>query len=39
LRLLTQRVVELEIVETVCPETVRQALKKGGSNRGARFAF
>ncbi len=35
LRLLTARVVELEIVDTVCPETVRRALQKGGSSRGA----
>lgn len=35
LRLLTRRVVELQIVEAVCPETVRQALKKGGGSRGA----
>lgn len=35
LRLLTTRVVELAIVESICPETVRQALKKGGSSRGA----
>jgi hypothetical protein len=38
LRLLTARVVELEIVETVCVETVRRALQKGGSSRGAPFA-
>ncbi|MBA2467781.1 MAG: helix-turn-helix domain-containing protein, partial [Chloroflexia bacterium] len=30
LRQLTARVVEVEIVETICPETVRQALPKGG---------
>jgi transposase len=35
LRLLRDRVVELEIVETICPETIRRALKKGGSSRGA----
>ena len=35
LRLLTRRVIELEMVETVCVETVRQALQKGGSSRGA----
>lgn len=34
LRLLTARVVELAITETISPETVRQALKKGGSSRG-----
>jgi transposase len=38
LRLLTQQVMDLEIVETVCPETVRRALPKGGSNRGASSA-
>lgn len=38
LRLLTARVVELEIVETISHETIRQALKKGGCNRGARSA-
>lgn len=35
LRLLTTRVVELGIVETVSHETIRQALKKGGASRGA----
>ena len=35
LRLLTARVIELEIVDTVCIETVRRALQKGGSSRGA----
>lgn len=35
LRLLTRRVIELEMVETVCVETVRQALQKGGSSPGA----
>jgi transposase len=35
LRLLTARVIELQIVDTVCPETVRRALQKGGSSRGA----
>lgn len=35
LRLLTARVVELAIGETISPETVRQALKKGGCSRGA----
>ena len=34
LRQLRERVVELEIVESVCVETLRQALKKGGSSRG-----
>lgn len=38
LRLLTHRLVELEIVDTICPETVRRALKKGGSSRGATCA-
>lgn len=35
LRLLTRRIIEVAIVDTVCPETVRQALQKGGSSRGA----
>jgi hypothetical protein len=35
LRLLAAQVMELEIVETVCPETIRQALPKGGSSHGA----
>lgn len=35
LRLLADRIVELEMVETICPETVRRALKKGGSSPGA----
>lgn len=35
LRLLTARVIELEITETISHETIRQALKKGGSSRGA----
>lgn len=35
LRLLTARVIELQIVATICPETVRRALQKGGSSRGA----
>lgn len=35
LRLLTQRLIELAIVETVCVETVRRALQKGGSSPGA----
>jgi hypothetical protein len=39
LRLLANRAVELEIVESVCPETVRRTLKKttcspGGGSRG-----
>jgi hypothetical protein len=38
LRLLTARVIELQIVDTVCPETVRRALQKGGSSPGARSA-
>jgi len=38
LRLLTARVVELEIVATVSHETVRQALQKGGCSRGAPHA-
>lgn len=38
LRLLASRIVELEIVESISPETVRQALKKGGSSPGARCA-
>lgn len=36
LRLLTAHVIELGIVDHVCPETVRQALQKGGSPPGAR---
>lgn len=39
LRLLTARVIELQIVEGVCVETVRRALQKGGSSRGAPSAF
>lgn len=39
LRLLTARVIECGIVAHVCPETVRQALQKGGSSRGAPCAF
>ncbi|MDQ3444173.1 MAG: helix-turn-helix domain-containing protein [Chloroflexota bacterium] len=35
LRLLAARVVELEIVEAITHETVRRALQKGGSSRGA----
>jgi len=34
LRLLADRLVELEVVETVSYETVRQALKQTGSSRG-----
>jgi hypothetical protein len=39
LRLLSHRLVELEVVDAICPETVRQTLKKttsplGGSARG-----
>jgi transposase len=34
LRLLAERLVELEVVETVSYETVRQALKQTGSSRG-----
>ena len=34
LRLLGQRLVELQIVDTISPETVRQALKKTTSSRG-----
>ncbi len=35
LRLLRDRVIELEIVETVCVETVRRVLAKGGASPGA----
>jgi hypothetical protein len=38
LRLLTQRVIELGIVDTICVETVRRACRKGGSRPGARSA-
>ncbi len=38
LRLLAETLVELEIVEAIAPETVRLALKKTSSNRGARSA-
>ena len=38
LRLLTARVIELEIVDTMCPETLRRALKKGGSSHGVSSA-
>ncbi len=34
LRLLAERLVELEVVETISYETVRQALKQTGSSRG-----
>ncbi len=34
LRLLADQLVELEVVDTVCPETVRQVLKKTNSSRG-----
>lgn len=34
LRLLARRLVELEIVDGISPETVRQALKKTSSSRG-----
>jgi len=34
LRLLAERLVELEIVEEICHETVRQTLKKMNSSRG-----
>jgi len=34
LRLLAKRLVELEIVDEICHETVRQTLKKTNSNRG-----
>jgi transposase len=34
LRLLAARLVELEIVDAICHETVRQTLKKTKSNRG-----
>lgn len=39
LRLLAKRVVELEIVEAIAPETVRKALKKGGARPGGLSAF
>jgi len=38
LRLLAQKVVELEYVEAISHETVRQALKKTNSSRGRRLA-
>src|SRR5262245_20187768 len=34
LRLLADKLVELEIVETVCTETIRRTLKKTNSSRG-----
>ena len=34
LRLLAARLVELEIVDTICHEAVRQTLKKTNSSRG-----
>lgn len=34
LKLLADRLVELEIVDSVCPETVRQTLQKTTSSRG-----
>ena len=34
LRLLADRLVELEVVESICPETVRLTLKKTRSSRG-----
>jgi hypothetical protein len=34
LRLLAQRLVALEVLETISYETVRQALKQTGSSRG-----
>jgi transposase len=34
LRLLADKLVELEVVDTVCTETVRQVLKKTNSSRG-----
>ena len=34
LRLLAQRVVQLEIVDSISPETVRKTLKKTASRRG-----
>ena len=36
LRLLAGRLVELEVVESICHETVRQVLKKTNSSRGAK---
>ena len=34
LRLLADRLIELEVVESICPETVRQTLKKTTSSPG-----
>lgn len=34
LRLLAERLIELEVVDGIAPETVRQALKKTNSSRG-----
>ncbi len=36
LQLLADRLVELQVVETICDETVRQVLKKVNSSRGRR---
>jgi len=36
IRMLADRAVELELVESVAPETIRQVLKKTNSNLGAR---
>ena len=36
LRLLAGRLVELEVVDAICHETVRQTLKKTNSSRGAK---
>jgi putative transposase len=36
LRLLADKVVELELADSISPETVRQVLKKTNSNRGKR---
>jgi transposase len=36
LRLLADKVVELELADSIAPETVRQVLKKTNSNRGRR---
>jgi len=36
LRLLADKVVELQIVDAICPETVRQVLKKTNSSRGSK---
>ncbi len=34
LQMLADRLVELEVVDSICPETVRQAPKKTRSSRG-----